>query len=253
MSAVQKSYQLRQRLTSEPLFREIIFVTLTESGSFGDKDTLIDIGSWIGDNALPWAALLPDGASVFAVDPDRRNIAFINRLSVLNGLGTRVVALAAVCSDAVGRQLFYSGPLNHATFSSINTGLEAPDVSSTLDVLVKLHPRCQRVAFMHIDVENMEFEVLQGAVRIISQDRPLIVFEQHISHLDSRIFSLLGMYYYNIYMINEVIKGNLPDCRNFFAIPDALADALVTRIESRNRRVSEVYPAAVGPSLIRVG
>ena len=68
---------------------------------------------------------------------------------------------------------------------------------------------------------------------VLEKCRPIVTFEQHI--MRERFLELCNhmkkIHNYKVFMINEIIEGNLPDCRNFLAIP-AERDLEVSSINS---------------------
>jgi hypothetical protein len=90
------------------------------------------------------------------------------------------------------------------------------------------------VAYIHLDVEGMENRVVAGATKLIKECRPIIAFEQH---LEQDPFIELSAHIaekgYTVYLINEVLPGCRPDCRNFIAFPsDRFDDAFVEAINT---------------------
>jgi hypothetical protein len=74
-----------------------------------------------------------------------------------------------------------------------------------------------------IDVEGAELFVLQGATRILSQDRPSILFEStHSGHelwglQPEQIFDFLAQYGYRVFLPRTFVAGGVPLTREEFA------------------------------------
>jgi hypothetical protein len=90
------------------------------------------------------------------------------------------------------------------------------------------------VAYIHLDVEGMENRVVAGATKLINTYKPIIAFEQH---LEQDPFIELSAHIaekgYVVYLINEVLPGCRPDCRNFIAFPsDRFDDAFIEAINA---------------------
>jgi hypothetical protein len=66
----------------------------------------------------------------------------------------------------------------------------------------------------------MEYKVILGAERIISECRPVITFEQHLE-IDNYnlILEHLTNRDYVVFLIDEILPGCRPDCRNSIAFP----------------------------------
>ena len=64
----------------------------------------------------------------------------------------------------------------------------------------------------------MESKVISGAFGIIDKFKPIISFEQHLEIDDyNALCDTLTEKQYEVFMINEVLPGCRPDCRNFIA------------------------------------
>ena len=71
----------------------------------------------------------------------------------------------------------------------------------------------------------MEYKVIEGSSNLIDKCRPVISFEQHLE-LDNYdiILSHLKNKDYRVFMIDEILPGCRPDCRNSFAFPNECFD-----------------------------
>jgi len=77
------------------------------------------------------------------------------------------------------------------------------------------------IAYIHLDVEGFEFNVIKGSEQIIELFKPIISYEQHLETCDYKGLSLhLYNKGYNIYLINEILPGCREDCRNLLAFPN---------------------------------
>ena len=63
----------------------------------------------------------------------------------------------------------------------------------------------ENISLMKIDVENMEIEVLEGAINLINKCKPVIIIEtyQYDNFINSDIFKALQTIGYNIHIIPE--------------------------------------------------
>lgn len=125
--------------------------------------------------------------------------------------------------------------LFHCTFMSnnekITTGINSCKAVS-LDYLHETN-EIDNIDFIHLDVESMEFSVIMGANCLIDKFRPIIAFEQHLD-IDNYIESSKHITDKNfiVYVINEVLPGCRPDCRNFIAFPkELLCDNLIENLK----------------------
>lgn len=206
------------RPNHEVLLRTIIY-RLYDAALLDRRKSIIDIGSWIADNALVWSRFLDAAhARVYAIDPSFENIEFGNTLAKINNI-TNIAWRQAVCDDQGGKTLCYEGPMDQCSFNTAGRGYLSKIKSTTVDDLIG--PRgWSEIGLMHVDVEGFEHFVLRGSINILTESRPFIVFEQHICHDDLNSLSeFLGELGYEIFMVNEVLPGCNLDCRNFLALP----------------------------------
>lgn len=95
--------------------------------------------------------------------------------------------------------------------------------SSTIDLCIPSFYR-DKICFFHIDVEGFEFGCIQGAAKLISESRSIIVYEQWLSEdvvRSNEILDYLSAFDYEFTMINE-LTGARGDCRNILASPKEL-------------------------------
>lgn len=245
---VEKNFRYMNRPNSEVLFRKIVY-QLYNSNYIDNNNSIIDIGSWIGDNSLVWSKYLTGEALVYAIDPSSNNLQYGKKLSDLNN-SRNIKWIEAVCSDKLGQKLSFDYDLDHATFN--RTVSKNYLLSSTLDEIVKNH-HDKKIGFIHIDVEGFEYSVVKGAKSIITKDNPIISFEQHIS---SEKVSLISNYLktldYNIFMVNEVLPGCDLDCRNFFAFPSKMGRPSLREFDQSSIKNMNIFSASIGPQLLEI-
>jgi FkbM family methyltransferase len=238
------------RTKAEPLLRSVARLLIEDE--IPKQSVIIDIGSWIGDNSIVWAAICGSEQLVLAIDPSPFNLKFSQSIAKLNNLDN-IVHVQAVCADEVNLPLEIesSHVIEHARFRLHSAHKDNTLLSTTIDKVVENHSR-GIVSLLHIDVEGFEHKVLLGARKTIERDRPLILFEAHLlDDTAEEIFIYLGGFGYNIYMINEVLEGCRLDCRNFLALPNGneISDHIFS--STIGHSVS-FWPATTGPVLIRV-
>ncbi len=245
---VEKNFRYMSRPNSEVLFRKIVY-ELYNSKYIDNNKSIIDIGSWIGDNSLVWSKYLTEEAHVFAIDPSFTNLQYGKKLSELN-CSNNIKWVEAVCSDKLGQKLGFDYSLDHATFKK--TTSKNYLISSTLDEIIKSSGD-KKIGFIHIDVEGFEYSVIKGAINIINKNNPVISFEQHISsERVSIITNYLKSLDYNIYMVNEVLPGNDLDCRNFFAFPSKMSKPSLKEFDQSNIKNDNIFSATLGPHLLKI-
>lgn len=217
---------LESRVSSEKTFRSIITYFINNN-IINKKNNIIDSGAWIGDNSIPWAMNI-DGI-VYAIDPSQENCDFIDETANYNSIDN----LKTLC-NAIGdieKVLSTNDSLNHCSFVynsnctemiSNNSGINTIK-STTLDILYNLG-KIDNIGFIHLDVEGMEYDALKGSIKIIDLYRPIVAYENHLE-LDKNIEKIKNFFKerkYIVRMINEVLEGCRPDCRNFLAIPEEI-------------------------------
>ena len=228
----------------EVMFRRISTYLINQGHIRGN---IVDLGAWIGDNALPWtkSLLMAQNATserldtknigpnsvVYAIDPSPDNCQFIKDLASLNNIqNIRVIEKAISDKREV---LCTNDHLTHCSFvSDEDSGRNQVNAWSLDDLYAA--GEIADVAYIHLDVEGMENRVVAGATKLINTYKPIIAFEQH---LEQDPFIELSAHIaekgYVVYLINEVLPGCRPDCRNFIAFPsDRFDDAFVEAINA---------------------
>lgn len=209
----------------EVFFRRIINYLIQNKYIRGN---IIDLGAWIGDNAIPWSKNI-DG-TVYAIDPSPGNCNFIELLLKDNFIKNVKIIQKAISSEnkVISTSAVYGDDLYHCTLQDGESG-EYKFNSYSLDYLYKTG-EIENIDFIHLDVEGMEYQVVIGAENLIQDYYPIITFEQHLSTDDySGLSKHLGSKGYYVYMINEILPGCNPDCRNFLAIK-SIKDRLTPEI-----------------------
>ncbi|MBY0429748.1 MAG: FkbM family methyltransferase [Rhodospirillales bacterium] len=131
--------------------------------------TIVDVGANVGNHALYFARHLRP-ACLIPVEPNPAAVTRLKENLSLNGLSVDERGFGVGVGQSVGRvglALHEHGDLVVGRLSG--TG-EVPVLP--LDDLLD-----RRVDFLKIDVEGMEMEVLAGARRILTEDRPLVLIE----------------------------------------------------------------------------
>ena len=212
----------------EVMFRRISTYLINQGHIRGN---IVDLGAWIGDNALPWTKNIGPNSVVYAIDPSPDNCQFIRDLASLNNIQNIHVIEKAISDKR--EVLCTNDHLTHCSFVSDEDSGRNQVKAWPLDDLYNAG-EITDVAYIHLDVEGMENRVVAGATKLIAECRPIIAFEQH---LEQDPFIELSAHIaekgYVVYLINEVLPGCRPDCRNFIAFPsDRFDDAFVEAINT---------------------
>lgn len=226
------SQGLKRRDNHEVLFRRIN-TFLIENKVI--KNSIIDLGAWIGDNTIPWAKNI-DG-TVFAIDPSPNNCEFIYKTCQLNNI-TNVKILQSAISNKK-ELLTTNDNIDHCSFVYGNPALNGTTRVNavSLDYLFEVNA-IDNIGYIHLDVEGMEYKILEGSSTLIDACRPLISFEQHLEIDDyAVILSYLQNKQYVIFLVDEVLPGCREDCRNSFAFPAEIYNE--TLIENINKYIGK--------------
>jgi len=222
-----------ERRDHEPGFRKAVSWLLSK-GIIGTKG-IIDLGAWIGDNSVPWAIQMR-GGTVFAIDPSKSNCDWIQKVADINNVKSALeyfqerppLVIMPYAIAEKHKALTTNDNLFHASFVW-NAGGDKPKhrvLAWSLDEMLAYNRFKVPIEFIHLDVEGMEQTILDGAVKLIAKDRPIITIEQHLEIDKWRdTVKWMGERSYDVYIINEILKGNRHDCRNFFCIPRENAQA----------------------------
>ena len=198
-------------------FREIHSYLINQRVIDPSKN-FIDLGAWIGDNTIPWAKNIT--GTVYAIDPSPDNCQFIHMLQHVNSVSNVKIIQAAISETQ--KIVSTNDELFHCSFIYGNTAENGKHKvqSYSLDFLLE-HKVIENVGYIHLDVEGMELNIVQGASKLIDSSRPIISFEQHLETDDvAGICELIKQKMYTIYLINEILPGCKADCRNFLAFPN---------------------------------
>jgi len=188
-------------------------------------DTVIEVGGHIGYVSLFFAKLAGDTGRVFVFEPGANNLPYTTR-NLQSARNVQLIRKAV--SSTAGQMPFYledmSGQNNSLVkdfwvFDGVAKGAflqgqyreELVEVV-TLDEFVaekRLAP-----AFLKIDVEGAEFDVLQGAIDTIRTYKPVLMLEVNVKHTE--IYEFARANGYEIYddklqPFRELPKSGMPN------------------------------------------
>jgi len=157
---------------------------------------VVDAGANIGYYVLLFAQMIGPTGSVIAIEPSPENLSEL----YMNINRNRLTGVIKVIDSAVGNRSDFVG-----LRTGINSGVTTRDNSAytvrmnTLDEIIT-----GPVDFIKIDVEGYEYFVLEGALRILRERRPILFLEVHPAELASlglsatAVIRKLKMFYSNI-------------------------------------------------------
>lgn len=129
----------------EVLFRQICHYMI--KSSLIDKN-IIDLGAWIGDNAIPWAKNIT--GLVYAIDPSPENCKYIRDVAGLNNLKNVTVIEKAISNKS--EILSTKGDISHCSFVYTDCddgGGKKEILATSLDILFfkRRNNRCKFYTF----------------------------------------------------------------------------------------------------------
>lgn len=192
-----------------------------------ENSTILDIGANIGVMTLQIARKLP-GSQVIAFEPVPENLANIYRLT-----GFFSVENVKVFSIALGN---YNGTAeiimpehNHVKFQGLShiEGVEGSEGDSGIKYSVPIHklddmPEMQLlekpVSGIKIDVENYEFNVLEGARNFLLKHKPIVYAELWDNQNRTDCIQLMTELGYSIFVLEKgvLVKFESQQTQNFF-------------------------------------
>jgi FkbM family methyltransferase len=143
----------------------------------------IDVGAHVGYYALQMALWTAPSGKVIAFEPNPSARSVLEANVRLNGFSGRIVVEAAAVSDAPGTApLFHGGETTG--LSRIGSPNPDTDASEGIDVpVVTLDDYCAGhavvPAWVLVDTEGLELQVLEGARRLLTASTARVVVEMH--------------------------------------------------------------------------
>lgn len=154
-------------------------------------DMAVDIGAHKGAYMYWMAGCVRPGGRVYAFEPQPRLAAALRDVAAgLAADGSIVVENLAVSSRSGVAQLHVPGgeasPGATIEERDESWGATAKVRTVTLDEYFADLGRSERIAFMKCDVEGHELEVFRGGCRILTEHRPVLLFECEERHRADR-------------------------------------------------------------------
>ena len=201
-------------------------------GRLQPGDSAIDVGGHIGFFTMHMAAAVGPEGRVYAFEPLDSNASLLERSIAENGFDDRVRFQRAAVGAAPGTATltFPAETLNSGGAYLLQDGTAALTGNQkkavrlvALDALELRRP----VRFIKMDVEGAEPQVLRGAARILTEDKPVILSELHPTQLARASGMTAGEFLAQIaalgYRAHHIDHGNVGA-----PIEQAPGDALVS-------------------------
>jgi FkbM family methyltransferase len=149
-------------------------------------DHVLDLGAHIGFFAVHMAALVGAAGSVTAFEPFEENASLLERSIHENRFEQRLRLERAAVSKTSGtiRLTFATETLNSGGAFIVHDMVPAGHaVRSVRVVALDDLPLTRPIAFVKMDVEGAEPLALEGATRLVREDRPVFLSELHAEQL----------------------------------------------------------------------
>jgi FkbM family methyltransferase len=183
---------------------EEMFRTLRSKGSFYETDLLdairarqkigvyVDVGANIGNHTVFFSALCPS-SRVIAVEPVKENYELLLKNIEVNHLRNLVAVNVAAAAEAGFMDMEVDASNMGASRRTAKISCR-PVEQKPLDIILREQPP---VAVIKIDVEDMECEVLLGALETLKKDHPLVTTECRNEFFRKKVEAILmGLGYY---------------------------------------------------------
>jgi FkbM family methyltransferase len=170
-------------------------------------DVVIDVGANIGYYTVLLADKIGESGKVYAFEPDKTNFEILKKNVEVNNLKNVILVNAAVGSKA-GKLKLHKSKENLGDHKLYGDDKETEEVK-----IIKLNDflKDKKIDLMKIDTQGWEPEVIDGAKKIISKNKPIMFLEYspasyQIAKLDGqKMIKSLRKIYKNIWWIDECL------------------------------------------------
>ena len=192
------------------------FLTLIEN-----KGIILDVGANIGITAIPMARKF-NAARIYAFEPISHNFNNLNR--VIKLFGVKNVTSQKVALGEFTAEVEMVTPVQGGVIKQGLSKINDHDTPGRLEKVKIINldsiPFKGKVTAIKIDVEGHELQVLKGAGKILSKDKPIIYCELWGS-IRAEVVAYMQTYGYKSYIFDEslnklVLYTTQEDCNFFF-------------------------------------
>lgn len=178
-----------------------------EDGILLPDGSILDCGAQFGEQAAHYAVTSPK-RKVLAMDPSP---------TLVRQMQTNYGSLAnfEVMQGGLGREVGTMKPRD----DSFNMDKNEAFPLHTIDSIY--YDKGETLAFAHLDVEGLEFDVLNGGLKTIRSNKPMFTVELRVHETDKtkQLLDLIDSEGYDAYVIDEVCGWPHIDLRNVLCIP----------------------------------
>ncbi|HYM93436.1 MAG TPA: FkbM family methyltransferase [Chitinophagaceae bacterium] len=201
----------REFLLSDPVMPDHVWEPQTTKlllhFSKGAKNVII-AGAYFGDQAIPVADNIKNTGICHTFEPNKNNSDLILENAKMNGLNNILVNNLALWNKS-NEKLIFEG--KDALASTVLADQRAKKILNTITVDDYAEEnKVGTVNLIMIDVEGSELKVLQGAMKTLEQQKPVVVFETHSLYNDwtkglenSDSIKLITALGYTVYAVRE--------------------------------------------------
>jgi FkbM family methyltransferase len=135
----------------------------------------IDVGANVGFYSLHIAKKLKENGRIYSLEPDPNLFQILKTNCSLNEFGKKIRTYNYALSNTSQRRSFFIAPAHCSGGGSLHLHDSLPGTSIevyciSLDAFVRAE-QIERIDFIKIDVEGFEFEVIEGAHQLMSEQR----------------------------------------------------------------------------------
>ncbi|MDW8137123.1 MAG: FkbM family methyltransferase [Bacteroidota bacterium] len=194
----------------------------------GPGACVVDVGACYGIYACLLGRLVGPAGKVYAFEPAQEAFVFLERNLGRNAI-TWAEAHRVACADFRGEALLRHEPdpsRNALALSSLEKNLQAEKVK-----VVLLDDVVPQADFLKLDVEGSEELVLKGAMRLLTESRPMVLFEVNTGAACRlglepagawRLLSAFGYRFFRVERSGELSRIEEPlSYNNILALPRA--------------------------------
>lgn len=148
-------------------FIEIFHKSVYEqSWSPREGDIVVDIGAYVGMFTVKAAKLVGDKALVVAIEPEPRNLAFLEHNVKTYNLNNVKIVRKAIGDKTTKTRLYLSGASACHTLSYRHKNYIEVEADTLDNIISELG--LDHVDFVKIDAEGAELEILKGAEKVLA-------------------------------------------------------------------------------------
>ncbi len=176
---------------------------------------VVDVGANIGLHTLNMAKIVGNTGQVFAFEPDPSNFEILRKNVKINNYQNIILEQKA-CADKYGRTTLYQSdhPGMHRVFPQTKQAKGQVQVELTsLDKYFIDSNLADKINFIKIDVEGLEFSVLKGMKNILKNNKKIkILFEfmpkntMEAGFTPIELLNYLTSYDFKLFCIDESTK-----------------------------------------------